>query len=550
MKKILLSLTIVAAGLFSACTEYLDMTPTDSVSDKVMWETTETAEYAVNYLYTYLWDIVSGQSAAGWTEAFTDQLKYGNYNYNANCFIPSEIAYGGSTLTAGYVDTYLGQWSFLYQGIMKVNQGLYNLKNYGMMPDEDKPRLEAEMRLIRGNMYFELMKRYKEVILYDWDITKYEKNKALSSEADGWEFIYQDFKYAADNLPAKADAAGRLDKGAAYAFLTRSMLYAERWQDVVDAYTEIKDLGYSLEKNYADATGKSVVAGNTEAILQYLFDKDNQTHSMSTYYAPGGDWVLQGKTLGGYGTPTQEMVESYEYATTGGFPDWSKWHGSTTETPPYAELEPRFHATILYNGADWKGRKIEPYVGGTDGWCQWNKEQAHKGRTTTGYYLRKLVDETHVDLNLPDVNPITIIRYAEVLLNAAEAYCRLENTAGANALVKEIRSRVGLPYTDKSGDALFAAIRQERRVELAFEGLWYWDLRRWNVAASNYPEGLNNYQVHGLKIEKTGEDEYIYTYVSVDDKDRNFPERMVDRFPLPQSELDNNADVNQFTEWN
>ena len=107
------------------------------------------------------------------------------------------------------------------------------------------------------------------------------------------------------------------------------------------------------------------------------------------------------------------------------------------------------------------------------------------------------------------------------------------------------------PYNNLSGDALWQAIRQERRVELAFEGLWYWDLRRWGDAAENYPVGLNNYQVHGFKIEATAvAGQYQYTYVSVDDKDRNFPAKMLRRFPLPDGELNSNALVDQYPEWN
>ena len=107
-----------------------------------------------------------------------------------------------------------------------------------------------------------------------------------------------------------------------------------------------------------------------------------------------------------------------------------------------------------------------------------------------------------------------------------------------------------LPYANKSGDALWQAIRQERRVELAFEDDWYWSLRRWKEAAENYPLGLNNYQVHGLKIEATAvEGQFQYTYVSVDDRDRNFPAKMY-RFPLPEGELNSNPLVNQYPEWN
>ena len=85
-------------------------------------------------------------------------------------------------------------------------------------------------------------------------------------------------------------------------------------------------------------------------------------------------------------------------------------------------------------------------------------------------------------------------------------------------------------------------------MELAYEGLWYWDLRRWGVAHRQYPEGLTGYQLHGLKIEKTGEDQFTYTYVSVDDQNRNFSEKMY-RFPIPTSELTSNALVDQFDEW-
>ena len=550
MKNLYKGILVLLASLGIASCDFLDMTPPDRVSDKVIWETTQSAEYAINYIYSYIYDVTMGQSAAGQTEAFTDQLKYGSYNYNALCMIPSEIAYGeATTFSAGYVDSYIGTWGSWYGAIRRMNQAISELKQYGQMSDEDKARLEAELRFMRAFMYFDLVKRYKEVIIYDEDLFKITKDRKLNTESEGWDFIQKDLEFAAANLPDRATAKGRL-KGAAWAFLSRTMLYAERWAVVKTAAEEVEKLGYGLETKYADAYSKAVTAGNNEAIIQYLFDRSQGvTHSFDFYYTPGGDYTLNGESGGGYGTPTQEMVESYEYAK-GGFPDWTEWHGTTTKTPPYAELEPRFHATILYNGAPWKGRTIESYVGGGDGWCQWNIEREPKGRSTTGYYLRKMVDEGHnVITESGSVQPLTVIRYGEVLLNKAEACYRLEDNGGANAAVKAIRARVGLPYNDKSGAALWNAIRQERKVELSYEGLWYWDLRRWGVAHKQYPEGLSGYQVHGLKIEKTGDDTFNYTYVSVDDKDRNFLEKMY-RFPLPTSELTSNSLVNQFPEWN
>ena len=542
-------IALMALGL-SSCTSFLDMSPTDKVSDKVMWESTTNAEYHVNYLYSYIYDVLMGQCVAGQTEALTDMLKYGSYNYNALCYIPSEIAYGAATtLTAGYVDSYLGYWGSWYTGISKVNKAIVSLRKYGQMSDQDKLRLEAEMKFMRAFLYFDLMKRYKEIIIYDENLDAYAKDKAVSSEAEGWDLIQADLEYAAENLPERTASKGRLDKGMAWGFMTRAMLYAERWDLVKTAAVEVEKLGYALEADYQDGYMKPIGSGNKEAIIQYQFDRANDvTHSYDFYYTPGGDFSINKETGGGYGTPTQEMVESYELAT-GGFPDWTPWHDVTTQTPPYADLEPRFHASVLYNGAPWKGRKIEPYVGGADGWCQWNLEREPKGRTTTGYYLRKMVDESHdVIAYSGGVQPLIVLRYAEVLLNKAEACHKTNDPAGANAAVRAIRDRVGLPYEDMTGDDLWKTIRQERKVELAYEGLWYWDLRRWKVAHKPYPEGLTGYQQHGLKIEKNNDGTFTYTYVSVDDQDRNFPEKMY-RFPMPTGELNNNGAVDQYPEW-
>lgn len=542
-------IALMALGL-SSCTSFLDMSPTDKVSDKVMWESTTNAEYHVNYLYSYIYDVLMGQCVAGQTEALTDMLKYGSYNYNALCYIPSEIAYGAATtLTAGYVDSYLGYWGSWYTGISKVNKAIVSLRKYGQMSDQDKLRLEAEMKFMRAFLYFDLMKRYKEIIIYDENLDAYAKDKAVSSEAEGWDLIQADLEYAAENLPERTASKGRLDKGMAWGFMTRAMLYAERWDLVKTAAVEVEKLGYALEADYQDGYMKPIGSGNKEAIIQYQFDRANDvTHSYDFYYTPGGDFSINKETGGGYGTPAQEMVESYELAT-GGFPDWTPWHDVTTQTPPYADLEPRFHASVLYNGAPWKGRKIEPYVGGADGWCQWNLEREPKGRTTTGYYLRKMVDESHdVIAYSGGVQPLIVLRYAEVLLNKAEACHKTNDPAGANAAVRAIRDRVGLPYEDVTGDDLWKAIRQERKVELAYEGLWYWDLRRWKVAHKPYPEGLTGYQQHGLKIEKNNDGTFTYTYVSVDDQDRNFPEKMY-RFPMPTGELNNNGAVDQYPEW-
>ena len=547
MKKIFA--IILAAAALASCNSFLDMTPTDSVSSKIIWETTESAEYSINYLYTYIWDLNSAPTVIGLTESLTDEMKYTSYNYNALCYIPSEMAYGGSTLTAGYVDSYMGYWGTLYTAIRQTNEGISYMKSYGGMDDADKERLEGELRFLRAYFYFELVKRYKDVIIYDEDLSKISKDAEISSESKAWDFIQTDLKYAAEHLPEQGAAAGRIDKGMALAFTTRAMLYAERYDAVIAAADEVASLGYSLEAVYADAYSKSLAQGNNEAILQYSFSYEKGiTHSFNFYYTPGGDYTLIDSKGGAYGVPTQEMVESYELAT-GGYPDWSPWHSEsgTTAEPPYDLLEPRFQATILYNGSSWKGRTIEPYVGGTDGWATWKTDKEPKGKTVTGYYLRKLVDESYDVSTSASSQPFTFLRYAEVLLNKAEACCLTSDADGANAALKQIRQRVNLPFSAKSGDDLMAAIRQERKVELAYEGLRYWDLRRWALSTEDYPTGLCNYQQHGLKIEKKSSG-FLYSYVSVDEKMRSYPSKLY-RFPMPESELNSNSKVEQYPEW-
>ena len=113
MKTKVLSIILLGASLgLGSCSDYLDMTPTDRASDKLVWSKLDYAEQAVNDFYRYI-DYLGayrdGQCLAGMTEALTDQLKYGSYNYMAKCQIPSEIAYGGSVLTVNYVSTYLGK---------------------------------------------------------------------------------------------------------------------------------------------------------------------------------------------------------------------------------------------------------------------------------------------------------------------------------------------------------------------------------------------------------------------------------------------------------
>jgi hypothetical protein len=551
MKKITyIIISIICLAGLSGC-KFLDMTPTDSVSDKLVWANTTYAEYNINSFYHYidaLGQFDTGQSNVGITEGMTDELKYGCTSLNVHMWFANEIAYNenGQGIPVSTAAFYLGSWSYLYGNIESINQAIADLELYKTnFSDEDYNRLMGECRFFRGWMYFELTKRSQQCILYDEDMSKYQRNTPLNSEKECWDFVEADLEYAVANLP-QTSSTHRLTSGAANALLSRAMLYAERWDVAQKAADAVIDSGvYSLMSSYTAAWSTLAKDGNTEAILDYEYNKEGVTHNFNDNFTPGGDVH---SSINAKGTPTQEMVESYELAK-GGFPDWSAWHttSGTATTPPWDKLEPRFAATILYNGCSWKGRSIEAYVGGADGFQAWKVKPTTDGMSTTGYFLRKLLDESW-DYSVYDrsLEPWIAIRYAEVLLNGAEAYCHGDNANASKArgYVNQVRARVNLPKLTSSGDDLLSDIMHERKVELAFEGQQYWDMRRWKRSESEY----SNYRVHGIRIDKTTAG-YTYTYVEADDVDRQFSAKLY-QIPLPQDELENNSAVKQFSVWN
>ncbi|WP_295938937.1 RagB/SusD family nutrient uptake outer membrane protein [uncultured Alistipes sp.] len=550
MKKKIINIVLLGATIaMTGCNDWLDMDPTNKVSEKIVWSDVTYVTQYVNGFYPYISRygvFETGDSQVGLTEGLTETLKFGSSTPGTNVGFANIIAFAQGGLSAPTASFHFGAWDDTYTRIRRVNEFLYNLKKYGGGFGTDTyNRFEAEARFFRGYLYYQLLKRTPQVILYDEDLLAITKNKALATADEGWDMVEADLSFAGKTLPSKwPNESGRVTSGAAYAMLSRAMLYAERWQSAKDAAEEVFKLGYVLmpgatAAEYAKAF-TSMSDGNTESILEYNYLLGGPNHSWDKLFMPGGDNV----TMGGRAAPTQEMVESYELATTGGYPDWSPWHTTTgtTDTPPYAQLEPRFHASVFYNGCEWKGRTLEPYINGKDGWAVYDDGSSLDGRTTTGYYLRKMMDEDYTDYSTSSTQPWIAIRLAEVLLNHAEA-CYMLGVDGANADLKKIRERVGLPYSNKSGADLLAAIRQERKVELYCEGHLYWDMRRWKLAHTAY----TGMRVHGLKIEKQGAD-FIYTYVDCDRQDRLFQEKLY-RIPLPETELSNNNAVRQFSEW-
>ncbi|MDD3333183.1 MAG: RagB/SusD family nutrient uptake outer membrane protein [Proteiniphilum sp.] len=538
MKKIFRTLLYMttAAIFFSSCSDWLDLTPTDKLTDKVIWEDESSVDLYVNGFYTYLNQYSpfgSAQASGNLSESFTNAFKYGSYaaghkagHANNYVFDPDLI----TTATGGFYSV----WNDAYNKIRRMNEFLHSMEQYGQFPQEANTRWEAQVLFFRAFIYFQLARRHDGVILYT-SIEEMEKDKSRSSNEATWDLIESDLDFAIANLPESwtGQDQGRLTKYAALAFKSRAMLFAERWQSAYDAADLVVKSGkYDLVEDYIQAWKGS----NEETILEFKYDVLGPNHSFDKDYVPLSD----GYEFGGLGTPTQEMVESYEKAD-GTKMDWTPYHSVNATRPPYEELEPRFKATVIYPGSTWKGKVMQNSVNGTNGTFMAYREQPYSyGLTTTGYYLKKLMDESLIDVKgIPSTQSWVEIRYAEVLLNLAEAAFRLNKMSEARDALNEVRARVNLPPKNSSGNEWFNDYRNERKVELAYEGHLFWDMRRWELAHIEY----NNTRAHGFKI--TGDN---YEYIDVDYQDRKFSAKNY-ILPIPDAELANNSLIEQYDSW-
>lgn len=530
------SAALLAVSL-SSCNDWLDdVDNKSSVDDAAVFATEETIDLYVNGFYTWL----SGygqfgdyQFTGSWTEAMTDVFKYSGSNLFARGGQPN--LYSELAVPMSPDGDLLSVWDRAYGEIRRLNQFLALEEQYATgYRTELRARWQAQARFFRAFVYFQLARRHGGVIIYDALPTG--PDKALSTAEETWDFIEKDLDFAIANLPAEwvASQKGRITSLAAQAFKSRAMLYAGRWQKAYDAADAVVKSGkFALVANYAQAWK----GNNSESIIQFSYNSQLGPYtSFDANYTPSTD----GSTASCGPAPTQELVETYEKRG-GGEMDWTPWHGTTTVAPPYNQLEPRFAATIIYAGSTWKGKVMDCSVGGVNGsFFNYGDQGLSQGNTCSGYFLRKLLDESMTDVvSVKSAQPWVEMRYAEVLLNKAEAAYRLNKIQEAQDAMNQVRARVGLPARTSTGSQFFDDYRRERKLELVFEGHLYWDMVRWKLCHTEY----NNYRRHGIKI-----DNGTYTYVTIDRANQMYNEKCY-VLPIPTAEIRNNKLVTQYDEW-
>lgn len=469
------------------------------------------------------------------------------------------------------------RWSHYYEGIYFANFFLENSIDYKQicMQDtitangklnyekniQDIEWLINEVRFLRAFFHFELMKRYGEIPIVKKTLTVEESlSVPRASVSDCIDFIREECDAIKDGLVenwsvlGKSEEYGRVTKGTALALKSRLLLYAasplynpdgdtDKWEAAAAAAHELITMSvYKLNSQYRNLFTPPNSYTSDEIIFYRLSTASNSLEFAN--YPIGTEGGKSGTC------PTQNLVDAYEMQSDGNKFDWNN---SEHTANPYKNRDPRLAATILYNGAKWNGDTIRSYIGGKDGI---DKKEASK----TGYYLKKFIVE-NLDLTQgqKSVHSWIIFRYGEILLNYAEAmneaYGPDEDPLGygktARYAINELRGAAGfggrridvrMPAVTQqkaSGkDEMREVIKNERRIELAFEEHRFWDVRRWTKLSDN-TEDSEAYKalgkpIYGVKVIKNADNTYSHSLFEVEE--RKYEKKML-FYPIPQTEI-------------
>ncbi len=535
-------------AILAACSkEDINSEPVQYVQSDKIYGNSLNISQTVNRLYTY---VPTGYNRLGrnsMVAAATDEAVQGPRNSEAELW--GAGFWGTTPLTLhddSFGESYVGiRATYVYSD--EIHPNIID----AVMSKSDRDIQYGQVLFIRALLNFELLKRYGGYPIVK-SLLKADDN--LNIPKNSYDECVQYISALCDEatvlLPATYATAdfGRATKGAAMSLKARLLLYAasplnntagtvSKWQAAATASAAVINLKtYSL---YTAGTGYeaffSTLAGNSEIIFL-----KNEVPS-NTIERLNGPVSLAG---GEGGTnPTLDLVNAYERIDGTPF----NWNDPAQAANPFLNRDPRFAKSILYNGVSWMGTTIETFDGG--------KDKIGTKATRTGFYLRKfLVASARWTAPIGTANhSFPLFRYGEVLLNYAEAMNEAvgpdnPGTFGLTArqALAMIRTRAGLTANQSvplanDQSKMRTAIRNERRIELAFEEHRHMDLRRWKTA-----EQVLNQPVSGLKIVKNANGSFSYTPQVVEQ--RVFQAKMY-LYPFPQSEIGRNSSLVQNTGW-
>ncbi|GAB3916261.1 RagB/SusD family nutrient uptake outer membrane protein [Larkinella terrae] len=570
--KYLSSTLLLGATLVACNSDFLDTKPLDKVSGEAVWSDQNLAEAFCTDVYNGLRDGILAQMNF---DCQTDNALYsfGKQDVNEANVSPSNI---------GTVPP-MTEWGALYSRIRAANIAIANLAKPKFDNATIADRLKGEMYFIRGYYYNQLLRYYGgiPIIKSPYTLDNPDFTIARNTYEECVNAIVSDLDSAAILLKGKTLASGRATQGAALALKSRVLLYAAsdlhdiptaktkstviaaasnpellgyvsgdrvaRWTKARDAAKAVIDMNlYGYKLNLTAPV--PLAEGQQNYINMYLSRNGGEADGIFLKYYirasfdDGGSWFPRNNMPNGYhgwtsSEPTQKLVDSYEMM------DGTKfdWKNPTHAAAPYENRDPRFYASILYDGAQWKprtpdGAGIDPAgqiqmgeyeVGSSSAPTKYsgldtrNSSIENWNGTWTGYGIRKFMDPdpTLLDMSIRQEVPSIQIRFTEVVFNYVETLLALGQEADAKTWLNKIRYRVGMPAITETGAALVTRYQNERNIEMLFEEQRFYDVRRWMTAPVEFGKQAQIMIVSGkLKPGKTvttykySKDNYNYTY--------------------------------------
>ncbi|MGQ8338814.1 RagB/SusD family nutrient uptake outer membrane protein [Sunxiuqinia sp. A32] len=469
--KILSIYKVILIGAFAiliGCDDdFLETIPKGTLSDANFWKTEKDAEIFVNNIYNVLIDQRNIQF-----DAMSDMM-VGNIAYEQGAtinFVQGLVL--SDNVNADQV------WTSRYKFIRAANDFLSNAE---MIPEEaisqeNRSRLVAEARFFRAYSYAYLTALYGDVPLIKEPIGIDEAREYVRTPINEVNnFVLQELQAAADNLPVTSTQVGRITKGAALAMRARYALWMKRYDEARKSSSDVINLDkYSLYPEYKGLFTEAA-ENNVEVILDKQFIKNDFSNNIFNRMAPFSQNGLN------YYQPTGRIADEFEMQNGSMINEDGSGYDPYN---PYENRDPRLGYSLFHLGSELPNGEIyDSRPGGKDDYTLGFQT------TKTGYNLRKYVNaEDFGDGANCGINFI-LIRYAEVLLTYAEAKIELnEIDQSVFDAINEVRQRsdVNMPEIESTlgQEGLRQAVRHERAVELAFEGLRWFDLKRWEATES------------------------------------------------------------------
>jgi len=514
---------LLTIGLLTSCEkDLLDTIPNDRISSDIFWKTEKDATLASNGLYPSL-DGVNIFAIDGVTD-----IAHVNQVFQVESNIEKGIHDALNSRPQA-------EWTSAYRGIRLANDFLGNIGTVETTNTAFIARLKGEARTLRAYQYIKLVAMFGDVPLVTTSIG-IDEGRALkrTPAAQIWDFVLKELTESANDLPTVQAEKGRVTKGAALALKARAALYAGRYQEAADAAKAVIDAKtYSIYPSYANLFSYAA-ENNAEVILDKQFIKDTYSNNVFANMGPYSQ-----RTANNTYVPTKALVDAYPMANGKEISDPTSGFDPKN---PYANRDPRLRASIFVVGDDLPdGKKFDsrPTSGTAD--AVGNTYLA----TSTGFVLKKYINKEDLATGGNCGINLILLRYAEVLLTYAEAKIELNQIdASVYDAINQIRQRadVKLPAleTGLTQAQLREAVRKERTLELAFEGLRLYDIRRWKIA-----EKVMVGDVYGM----TYVDGTQLKTIQIASFTRVFAPSKHYLWPIPQKERELNPELTQNAGW-